>query len=59
MLKSSHSDLAGAFAEEERKLAEERLIAAQKLQRKQRLQAVVLKRQNNFRYLQVSASPMS
>eukprot|EP00601_Ochromonadales_sp_CCMP2298_P024552 CAMPEP_0173276808 /NCGR_PEP_ID=MMETSP1143-20121109/3725_1 /TAXON_ID=483371 /ORGANISM="non described non described, Strain CCMP2298" /LENGTH=272 /DNA_ID=CAMNT_0014213819 /DNA_START=109 /DNA_END=924 /DNA_ORIENTATION=+ len=49
----SHSDLAGALVEErERKLAEERLQTAQKLQRKQRLQAVVLKRQNNFRYLQ-------
>lgn len=40
--------------EKERKLAEERALAALKLQRKQRLQAMVIKRQRNFAYLKVT-----
>ena len=45
-------DVANALAEEkERKIAEERALAALRLQRKQRLQAMVIKRQRNLAYL--------
>lgn len=55
MIKTSNNDIATALAEEkERKLAEERSSAALKLQRKQRLQAMVIKRQRNLAYLKVS-----
>ena len=47
-------DVANALAEEkERKIAEERALAALRLQRKQRLQAMVIKRQRNLAYLKV------
>lgn len=39
--------------EKDRKLAEERAEAARKLQRKQRLEAMVQKRKTNFAYLKV------
>ena len=39
--------------EKERRLAEERAATAHKLQRKQRLEALVEKRKNNFSYLRV------
>lgn len=53
-MKTSNMDIATALAEEkERKLAEERSIAALKLQRKQRLQAMIIKRQTNLAYLKV------
>eukprot|EP00598_Pedospumella_elongata_P009633 CAMPEP_0184990686 /NCGR_PEP_ID=MMETSP1098-20130426/33552_1 /TAXON_ID=89044 /ORGANISM="Spumella elongata, Strain CCAP 955/1" /LENGTH=411 /DNA_ID=CAMNT_0027515937 /DNA_START=30 /DNA_END=1268 /DNA_ORIENTATION=- len=49
---SSSADIANALAEErERKIAEERANAALKLQRKQRLQAMIIKRQRNLAYL--------
>jgi len=51
---NSSTDIANALAEErERKLAEERANAALKLQRKQRLQAMIIKRQRNLAYLKV------
>jgi hypothetical protein len=43
-----------AAEEKERKIAEERALAALKLQRKQRLQAMSIKRQRNFAYLKVT-----
>lgn len=43
-----------SIEEKERRLAEERAIAALRLQRKQRLDALVRKRKTNLRYLQVS-----
>jgi hypothetical protein len=50
----SQVDAASLLAEEkERRLAEERAIAALKLQRKQRLQAMTIKRQRNLDYLKV------
>jgi hypothetical protein len=39
--------------DKERRLAEERAATAHKLQRKQRLEALVEKRKNNFSYLRV------
>eukprot|EP01032_Pedospumella_encystans_P014292 gene14292-16429_t len=49
---SSSADIANSLAEErERKIAEERANAALKLQRKQRLQAMIIKRQRNLAYL--------
>lgn len=39
--------------DKDRKIAEERSVAAQKLQRKQRLEAMVAKRNTNFDYLKV------
>lgn len=40
--------------EREKKLAEQRSINALKLQRKQRLEALIRKRKGNFQYLKVS-----
>ena len=37
--------------ENEKKMVEERTFAALKLQRKQRLESLIEKRKNNFRYL--------
>jgi hypothetical protein len=66
MSKPSVSDVTSVVPEEkekvrlaeerllEKRLAEERAIAALKLQRKQRLQAMVIKRKRNFGYLNVS-----
>jgi hypothetical protein len=54
MSKPSQVDAATLLAEEkDRRLAEERAIAALKLQRKQRLQAMSIKRQRNLDYLKV------
>jgi hypothetical protein len=54
MSKPGQVDPATLLAEEkERRLAEERAIAALKLQRKQRLQAMSIKRQRNLDYLKV------
>jgi hypothetical protein len=65
MSKPSVSDVTSVVPEEkekvrlaeerllEKRLAEERAIAALKLQRKQRLQAMVIKRKRNFGYLNV------
>lgn len=52
----SEVDTAAAAADErEKKIAEERALAALKLQRKQRLQAMSIKRQRNFEYLKACA----
>lgn len=39
--------------DKDKKIAEERSVAAQKLQRKQRLEAMVAKRNTNLNYLKV------
>mmetsp|Transcript_9596 Transcript_9596/g.15968 ORF Transcript_9596/g.15968 Transcript_9596/m.15968 type:complete len:506 (+) Transcript_9596:29-1546(+) len=49
---SNVDNLSASAEEKERRLAEQRSIAAHRLQRKQRLQAMIQKRQTNFAYLQ-------
>ena len=50
---TSASRKEGSLEEKERRLAEERALAALRLQRKQRLDALVRKRKTNLKYLQV------
>jgi hypothetical protein len=56
MSRPSHADQSAAVSaeERERRLVEERAQAALKLQRKQRLQAMAIKRQRNLAYLKVN-----
>jgi hypothetical protein len=45
-----------SMEERERRLAEERVLTALRLQRKQRLEALVRKRKDNLKYLQVQTN---